>query len=66
MEMKNKVNLNRFGIMSHEERLTLILKPLPIFNIIRTSYAGASKGLSYPITTLCERRYESGSSQPNK
>ena len=34
-------------LLTSEERQALIDKPFPTLNIVKTSYAGASRGLTY-------------------
>ena len=46
---------NRFKLMPHELRMQLIFKPFPRFNIVKTQYAGANRGLTYPSTPVSER-----------
>ena len=45
---------NRFGIMSHEERLSIIMKPFPTFNIIISGIGRANGGPSWSSNTISE------------
>lgn len=52
--------------LEHIRRMDIINKPFPKFNIFKTSYAGASRGITYPNAPLSERAQISGSFAPNK
>lgn len=52
--------------LEHIRRMDIINKPFPRFNIFKTSYAGASRGITYPNAPLSERAQISGSFAPNK
>lgn len=47
--------------LEHVRRMAIINEPFPKFNIIKTSYAGASRGMNYPGIPLSERAQMTGS-----
>jgi len=40
--------------MSHKERISLIMKPFPTFNIVKSSYCNAGAGPSWSSGTISE------------
>ena len=49
-----------FPLMPHAERMKLIMKPLPVANIIKVTYFSAGYGLKY-VGMISERAALSGS-----